>query len=407
MYLKPTVIGEGTYGCVHKPSITCKNQTKKMKGRISKAMLNDEALIELREYAKIARADKKADFYLGRPIKCKIDRNYENIAALRKCKNGDKIIDHLDDYSILVMNDGGIDVEAYADNYHSLPKTPANQTELFRFLKEFENIFQGTLVFLKHDIVQHDVKPQNILYNEETHRINFIDFGLMQSYKKILRSIHQSNFWLASRVHWSYPLEICFLNKMKYMEFAKLTESQKIAKYQECIEDLNKKNDTYFVNAVETIFSFILPNDKKDEFTKRFFTDLYNSMLYDFHAGKTQYDAFAHKVINTIDIYGAGIAILYFVNKVQHILPPKLYHDLAEFGYHLITPDFKNRYEIDETIAQYRKILKDHHISKDKRGKRMNTILRDVSKRSFTLSRNQRDKNVQSFTRSRYMSTLK
>jgi len=370
-------------------------------------MLDTEADIEMREYAKIARADKRGEFYLGRPRKCKIDRNYENISAMRNCKNGDEMINHLDDYSLLVMNDGGIDIETYSDNYHSLPNSKSNQSHIFRFLTEFQNVFQGTRVFLKRDIIQHDVKPQNILYNEDRNRINFIDFGLMQSYKKVMRSIHKSNYWLASRVHWSYPLEIRFLNWNKYMDFAKMPESEKMKEYHSHISALNAKEDTHFVNAVETLFSFILPNNGKEDFTKRFFTDLHNAMLYDIQPGHKRFNEFARKVLNTIDIYGIGIAILYFTNKVQHILPPTLYVDLLEFGYHLITPDFKNRYEIDEALSQYKKILHTHHIVKSKRKGKflslLNSQMNHLEKRKFTLSRRTRDRNAESFTRSRYM----
>jgi len=406
MQMKPRVIGEGTYGCVHKPSIQCRNRTKKVKGKISKAMLDEEALIELREYAKIARADKKADFYLGQPIKCKIRRSSENMNALQKCKNGDDMINHLEDYSLLVMNDGGIDIEEYADFYHIANNTEMNQRQISRFLIEFQNVFQGTKVFLKHDIIQHDVKPQNILYNETRHRINFIDFGLMQSYKKVMRTIRKSTYWLASRVHWSYPLEIRFLNWNKYMDYARMTETEKMQEYHKHITDLNEKNDTHFVNAIETLFSFILPNDEKCAFTKRYFTDLHNSLLYDIQPGGKNFDEFAKKVLNTIDIYGIGIAVLYFANKVSHILAPKLYADLLEFGYHLITPDFKNRYEIDEAISQYKKILHNNHIVKSKKGKWISSVqseMNELGKRNFTLSRKIRDQNAATFTRSRYM----
>jgi len=405
MNVKPSVIGEGTYGCVHKPSIQCKNRTKKLKGKISKAMLTDQADIELREYAKIARADKKGEFYLGRPIKCKIDRNYDNIAALRKCKNGDEMINHLDDYSLLVMNDGGIDIEAYADYYDTMKHTSMNQKQLFRFLIEFQHVFQGTKVFLKHDIIQHDVKPQNILYNEQRHRINFIDFGLMQSYKEVMQLIHKSDYWLASRAHWSYPLEIQYLNSDKYAEYAKMSETKKTEEYHKNISDLNTKNNTYFVNAVETLFSFILPNEEKREFTKRFFTDLHNSLLYDMQPGARKFNEFAKKVLNTVDIYGIGITILYFANKVSHILPPKLYSDLLEFGYHLITPDYMNRYEIDEAMSQYKKILHNNHIVHLKGLKLTSYIqshVKDLSKRNFRLSRKIRDQNAATFTRSQY-----
>jgi len=67
------VIGEGTYGCVHKPPVKCKNKTRKNKTRknntssISKLMTDSNAKNELREFKFISSADNKKQLYLGKP----------------------------------------------------------------------------------------------------------------------------------------------------------------------------------------------------------------------------------------------------------------------------------------------------------------------------------------------------
>ena len=47
------VIGEGTYGCVHKPSLKCKKKRINYDNKISKVMKTKEANIELKEYKNI------------------------------------------------------------------------------------------------------------------------------------------------------------------------------------------------------------------------------------------------------------------------------------------------------------------------------------------------------------------
>ena len=42
-------LGEGTYGCVHKPSLKCKNKRLSYKGKISKIMHSSEAFKEMTE----------------------------------------------------------------------------------------------------------------------------------------------------------------------------------------------------------------------------------------------------------------------------------------------------------------------------------------------------------------------
>jgi len=84
-----SVIGEGSYGCVHKPMLEC-NQSKRsskldINNYISKFMLKEEALRELSQYLFISSIDKKKEFYLGKPLKCKPKRNVYNLNSVKKC----------------------------------------------------------------------------------------------------------------------------------------------------------------------------------------------------------------------------------------------------------------------------------------------------------------------------------
>lgn len=65
---KIKVIGEGAYGCVHKPSLKC-SKTKesiKYKNKISKILSKDDAKEEMNEYNIIADIDKKKGFFFGK-----------------------------------------------------------------------------------------------------------------------------------------------------------------------------------------------------------------------------------------------------------------------------------------------------------------------------------------------------
>ena len=53
------VLGEGTYGCVHKPSLKCKDRPDiSYEGNISKIMDQQNAREELKEYDVIGKVDK-------------------------------------------------------------------------------------------------------------------------------------------------------------------------------------------------------------------------------------------------------------------------------------------------------------------------------------------------------------
>ena len=56
-------IGEGSYGCVYRPAIKCKNGTKYKTGKISKLMTRKYAKKEFDEYKLVKKSDKKRQYY--------------------------------------------------------------------------------------------------------------------------------------------------------------------------------------------------------------------------------------------------------------------------------------------------------------------------------------------------------
>jgi serine/threonine protein kinase len=401
------VIGQGTYGCVHRPSITCKDRKNiTYKNKISKVMLNSEAEIELKEYAKIAKADIRADFFLGIPIKCKTDTNPTNLKAINRCNNGKEILSNISDYSLLVMKYGGINLEKFADEVARWKKTPENKMKFDKFLIEFQRIIIGAETFLKHDIIQHDVKPQNIVYDQAHNRMNYIDFGLMQSYKKTISSAKRSYFWLAKKPHWSYPLEIQFMNRAKYMNFVTTSTQRKIQFYKEIVEKLNRNIKSKNANAIRTLFSFIMPKSHNDGFIKKFFNDLYKTLIHELT--QENYDEMATKCFKTMDGYGLGIAILYVIESADHILDATLLNELRDFGYKLLTPDLKSRYSLEDAIFAYEQILEsngilkrnhkyfDNHVLMEGTSpeQKLKRNIRPLSHTNLTLSRNKRNEYV-------------
>ena len=58
----PEVVGEGTYGCVHSPSLKCKDAPAiSYLHKVSKLLNLKDAKNELKEYVKVANADKNND----------------------------------------------------------------------------------------------------------------------------------------------------------------------------------------------------------------------------------------------------------------------------------------------------------------------------------------------------------
>jgi sRNA-binding regulator protein Hfq len=358
---EPKVIGEGAYGCIHRPSLTCKNKKMNYKNKVSKILLKRHALKEMHQYLRIARADKKSDFYLGKPTECIVDDTKENINAIRQCKEGYNITEAIDDYSLLVMRDGGIDIEVYLTNLVKMKNTKMINRKLKLFWLEFKRMFEGCELFLKHDIINHDVKPQNILYDESKKRMNFVDFGLMQSYKKVVAKLRKSNYWYVKNAHWSYPFEIQFLNKNKYDDFARKSEEEKMTFYSKIIYNLNNGIETHNTDMLKTLFSYVLPKYNSREFTTTYLTDIFYFLKTDFT--ERSYNEFVQECLTRFDLYGIGFTILFALNMVQDFMDPYFYKDLFEFSYKLITPRLYERYTCKEANIKYNELLNKHSIN--------------------------------------------
>ena len=111
----PNVIGEGTYGCVHRPSLRCKNKPKmNYKDKISKLGDEKEITSELNEYKLIHGIDKFAFFYPGKPDGCSPENDPPTLEAINKCKDFES--SKIEKYKLLVMRDGGEDLENFAKN---------------------------------------------------------------------------------------------------------------------------------------------------------------------------------------------------------------------------------------------------------------------------------------------------
>ena len=210
MSTTPKIIGKGSYGCVHKPSLKCKKNNINYENKISKVMEYNDALDELEEYEEIKKIDPNHKFYLGEPQSCLPDNTTENIEAITNCKF--KKNRKFEELALLIMNDGGMNLETFGKSVQHLENTTENREKIESFWIEMHNIFIGVKLFLDNNLIHHDLKAANIVYNPENNKIYFIDFGLMKN-KLELKKLSRKSQNIMAVSHWSYPFEIINLNK--------------------------------------------------------------------------------------------------------------------------------------------------------------------------------------------------
>jgi serine/threonine protein kinase len=390
----PQVVGEGTYGCVHKPSVHC-NTRKNYTNKVSKFMKKTDAETELNEYEKIAKIDKKKKFYLGKPSKCSLSKGQETMDAIQKCKLIDKNFKSLTDYSLLIMEDGGINLEQFGEKVAEWKVTPENTEKIEHFWIEAQRILYGLKVFIDNDIVHHDLKPQNIVYNEKQNRLNFIDFGLMDTKTNIIQLSKNSKNELA-HTHWSFPFEFPFLNFREYNFVANDSNAHKNYYVKELFTD--KTTEEY--KHMSIFFTYVQKND-----IKSIVTDFLNTVINDVVPGQYKYMSFLEKSVRTIDVYGTGIAFVYLLHKTSHLLDKPLVLEFDKLFSLMITAHLPSRIEPDDLLTRYEDILFKHGLLKKydlrfknhilKPGKlKIPKTLQNIDSSQFVISKEEFEKTV-------------
>lgn len=368
----PKVIGIGSYGCVHKPSLRCKTKKVNYHNKISKYMLKQHANSELKEYKTIKKTDAKQYLYLGKPDKCSPDTNYENIDAITKCG---LLNLKLSNYSLLVMKDGGENIEDFANRFSKQPVTTENKNKIELFWIEAQRILYGLTLFMENDIIHHDLKPQNIVYNEETNRMNFIDFGLMTSKQKTIDECKQSKYGFST--HWSFPFEIAYWNKRSFKRLCNKSRYDKIHMVQTITQSLDKKHSNHY----KTFFHSIMPDASRElriDSIKIIMRDFMDLLL---ELKENHYDDFLHKSVNTIDTYGVGIAFACVLSMCVKFIEPGLVGELNELFAFMLCSHLPSRLEPAELLHKYEELISkygllekhnkyyDNHIIKDGKAK--------------------------------------
>jgi hypothetical protein len=377
------VLGEGSYGCIHTPSLTCSNQSKKYDNTfVSKSLINSDSEIEKKHINFIKKIDPQYEYHLKTNEECKIDQsNKQNISSLNKCSifRGQSKAD----IKLLIMENGGLNLVDYS-------KTIKSQEQSILFWIKIQKTIKAVKLYLKNDIVHNDLKGQNILFNEKTQKIAVIDFGLMHSKKK--KENASKNYQLfkvreafnllenketiyINEIHWSWPLENEYIEKNKFIKFINDTPFSKHQKHVESIlKNLEKiyriksfdkintiLNNNKILDTYYTIINEVIVNTNYSVYT---LMDDYLNNIYiiqeEYKNAKNKskyYDEFLEMHMQTIDIYGLGIAFITSLKLQQRHLPVQLTDELYELFYRMITPIIKNRIQIENLLQTYESII--------------------------------------------------
>ena len=349
--IEPKVIGEGTFGCVHKPPLKCDNKTRRKKDSISKLMTEHNATKELGEFKHIDAADADQHFYLGKPDKCKLDPMLENMRAINKCPSQKFNPEKIREYALLVMKYGGQDLDAFGEEVQTWTKTKEHVDSIELFWLEAVRLFYGLKVLHDNNVVHHDIKQQNIVYDQATNRANFIDFGFMAKKSTRIYASKISANWLGNKHHWSFPLEAIYWNKDIYMAAASSRGRTKRA-YREFAKSVADGCGYFFTSVIH----FNANKSKIDKVAEVGTKNAFRNVL-EFEPTDESYNRFIDKSIDSVDTYGLGIALMFVLHRSKHLLSDEFYKNVMKIGVNMLEGRVFLRSTPEQLLAQYEDLL--------------------------------------------------
>lgn len=273
---KSKLIGKGSYGCVFRPGIYCKNKRKKLKkNSISKIMIKKTQKAIRKEF-KIDKLIKKIPnynqwAYIWTKI-CKPPEydKMKEISEISSClKKADKNKEEYNKFAYMLTGEyGGIPFVKHCSKF--IDKSS------FRILKNFQKIFMKIFRYLKplfigiidlqnNNIIHQDLSVNNIMFKKN--QVYMIDFGLSCKYSDEEciknRSKKQIN---GVRIYDPYPYDYVFLygSKKQKDEEIKTIENgiyrNNHDDYSRIHKDIFNRNDID-ENMIESLI--YTPNKKK------------------------------------------------------------------------------------------------------------------------------------------------
>lgn len=170
------IVGEGSFGCVVSPNLKCPSHMGVSDNKLSKLIKNVETFEEeVRGVTLIKPVDPTMKYILYPIDYCKLDKkiNYDTWLGCVKCAHQD--IKNCEDKNgtlnfNIIMKNGGNDLLKLNKIQENLLKQ--------NFMKYYNYLKKGIELFHKNKIIHRDIKPDNIVLNNNGD-IRFIDIGFL------------------------------------------------------------------------------------------------------------------------------------------------------------------------------------------------------------------------------------
>lgn len=350
-----SIIGEGSYGCVHKPSLKCQtSDTVNYDNKVSKLLNNKNADTELKEYSILKDIDPKKKYYLGIPIKCIVKKSDKNINNIKKCNRSDYFLNNVNDMRLLVMKDGGSNISDVLNNLSKKTNDEKIKT-IDMLLVYLLNVFSAIKLFVEKKVTHRDIKSENIVFDVNTNTINIIDFGIMGKFSELITKA-KNNKYTFDVVHWSLAAYSLFINNKVYNDIQKIDANRSwFNNFTKSVNFTDGKQMKFFYNRI-SMNKLLSVSDLKI---------LSNHQLYETikNIKTTSHEDYLNKVFSFLDVHNLGITLLHIIGFAKPFYNDSiLIKQCRDLGVEMINLNIFKHITINEALQKYKNILNNSNI---------------------------------------------
>ena len=341
------LIGQGAYGCIYSPALTCKDSTVSYPNAISKVLPALDAEKEARNMKVVDAIDPHGQYHLkllNDPCDVPDDINLEHCAV--EYKKGTKLQRmNKEDSKMLIYQHGGNPFSIFTAH-----KTPARLGILE--LIAFVNVFKALVVFNRNQFIHNDIKPENIVFTGGTQVRNpvllkFIDFGSSMTY---------DTPWNDPRSYAYWPPQVYILNQITNSTRRKRFNSIKLD-----TGDVRRFAQEFALQSNTGVFGY----EKEDTVNRRKVSNAlireieeYNKM-WNNPLSRRKRPQFLADIYKRHDIYGIGMTLYQTFDSLDSeiVRIPGFFKSYKNFVRHLIAPSLRERYSPEQALLEYTKLL--------------------------------------------------
>ena len=313
------IISNNEYTCLLSPSIKCDDNINYLlySSKILSGKDNYDDYME--KYNRDVQIDPNYDYLIELPNKnCNITSD-----KIRECS--ELVIEEPDNITNIITEE-----TYYINEPELLQESIMTEPNFLKFfLYEFKNLFEGLQFLSNKNIVHHNINPKNIIFNQQTKKIKFINFGKSENKTIIMNSFKQNRMnKYPFKIY--YPFVCFFMTYQNYIMYKNLTDEEN----DDFINYLNHKffNEPYTskrynnnfrlkeqfknIDSIEELKKY--KQYIKSTYDKNFFKNTLSSFRNTYLKQNQSYSTFLKYIINAIDIYGLSLTTLHFFKNIKN-----------------------------------------------------------------------------------------